>query len=159
MSAGHRTPDGNRPWPSGDTGGTPDGSAGDERQVPRDAAEARARVAGVFADIAAVTGMPPSPTALGDALLVTSELVSNAFRHGSGLTGFGVTCDRGAVTIIVADASGELPHHTDARGGKRDFAPGEGGFGWPLIRLLALEIRLCLPPQGGKTIEVRLPLH
>ncbi|OKJ61718.1 ATP-binding protein [Streptomyces sp. CB02261] len=141
MTAGHRTSDSVR------------------SRVPRDAADARARVAEAFARAGAATGRPPSPTALGDALLVTSELVSNALRHGGGLTGFAVEWDRAAVTITVADASGELPRLTGGQGGKRDFGPGEGGFGWPLIRLLALEIRLCLPSHGGKTIEVRLPLH
>lgn len=109
------------------------------------------------------TGSPPSTTAVGDALLVTSELVTNALRHGGGLTGFGVELDPGAVTITVADASGELPHLTDAGtdAGRSERASGlaEGGFGWPLVRLLAQEIRLSLPPEGGKTIEVRLPLH
>ncbi|MER5307800.1 ATP-binding protein [Streptomyces sp. NPDC002773] len=143
MTSGHRTSDSVRSW------------------VPRDAADARARVTEAFAraGAGAGTGRSPSPTALGDALLVTSELVSNALRHGGGLTGFGVESDGGTVVITVADTSGELPHLTDRRGRRRDFGPGEGGFGWPLIRLLALEIRLCLLPQGGKTIEVRLPLR
>ncbi|MFF5789208.1 ATP-binding protein [Streptomyces sp. NPDC012693] len=141
MTAGHRTSDSVR------------------SRVPRDAADARARVAEAFARAWAGTGRPPSPTALGDALLVTSELVSNALRHGGGLTGFAVEWDRGAVTVTVADASGELPHRARGRGGKRGPVPGEGGFGWPLVRLLALDIRLRLPRNGGKTIEVRLPLH
>ncbi|MFE5657630.1 ATP-binding protein [Streptomyces sp. NPDC056517] len=105
------------------------------------------------------TGGPPSTTAVGDALLVTSELVTNALRHGGGLTGFSVELAPGAVTITVADTSVELPHLTDGRGVERASGPAEGGFGWPLVRLLALEIRLTLPQEGGKTIEVRLPLH
>ncbi|WP_055604266.1 ATP-binding protein [Streptomyces aureus] len=104
-------------------------------------------------------GGPPSATAVGDALLVTSELVTNALRHGGGLTGFGVELDPGTVTIIVADASSELPRLADGRGARRPSGPAEGGFGWPLVRLLAQEIRLSLPAEGGKTIEVRLPLH
>ncbi|MFD3994433.1 ATP-binding protein [Streptomyces sp. NPDC058548] len=138
---GHPTPDGNRPF------------------VPRDAAEARARVAEALRVAATGTGGPPSPTAVGDALLVTSELVTNALRHGGGLTGFGVALDPGAVTITVADASGELPRLTNGHGPERISGAAEGGFGWPLVRLLAQEIRLSLPPEGGKTIEVRLPLH
>ncbi|MFD9240997.1 ATP-binding protein [Streptomyces sp. NPDC059556] len=122
-------------------------------------AEARARVAEALRGAATSTGGPPSTTAVGDALLVTSELVTNALRHGGGLTGFGVDLDPGAVTITVADASGELPRRTDGRGTERASGPPEGGFGWPLIRLLAQEIRLTLPPEGGKTIEVRLPLR
>ncbi|WP_329275709.1 ATP-binding protein [Streptomyces sp. NBC_00691] len=132
---------------------------GDRRFVPQDAAEARARVAEALEVAATGAGGPPSPTAVGDALLVTSELVTNALRHGGGLTGFGVALGPGAVTITVADASGELPRLADGRGTGRVSGPAEGGFGWPLVRLLAQEIRLSLLPEGGKTIEVRLPLH
>ncbi|MCX5231910.1 ATP-binding protein [Streptomyces sp. NPDC006553] len=138
---GHPAPNGKRPL------------------VPHDAAEARARVAEALEAAATLAGGTPSTTAVGDALLVTSELVTNALRHGGGLTGFGVELDPGGVTITVADASGELPHLTDGRGAERASGPAEGGFGWPLVRLLAQEIRLTLPPEGGKTIEVRLPLH
>ncbi|WP_328946198.1 ATP-binding protein [Streptomyces sp. NBC_00250] len=142
MTAGHRTQDRNRrPF------------------VPHDAAEARAQVAAALRVAATGNGSPPSTTAVGDALLVTSELVTNALRHGGGLTGFDVDLDPGVVTITVADASGELPHLTDAHGRERATGLAEGGFGWPLIKLLAQEIRLSLPPEGGKTIEVRLPLH
>ncbi|WP_063740666.1 ATP-binding protein [Streptomyces flavochromogenes] len=109
--------------------------------------------------VATGTGGPPSATAVGDALLVTSELVTNALRHGGGLTGFGVEVDPGAVTVTVADASRELPRLMGGRWAERASGPAEGGFGWPLVRLLAQEIRLSLPPEGGKTIEVRLPLH
>ncbi|MGW1935025.1 ATP-binding protein, partial [Streptomyces sp. NPDC001919] len=101
---------------------------------------------------------PPSATAVGDALLVTSELVTNALRHGGGLTGFRVEVDRDALAVTVADASRELPH-VRRRRAQRVSGPGEGGFGWPLVRLLARGIRLTLPPGGGKIIEVRLPLH
>ncbi|WP_395359117.1 ATP-binding protein [Streptomyces sp. YH02] len=149
MTTGHRTeqppPDGIRP------------------PVPHDAAEARARVAAVLEVAAAGEGGPQSTTAVGDALLVTSELVTNALRHAGGLTGFAVALDRDTVTITVADASDELPHPRDGRGadGVANRASGltEGGFGWSLVRLLAQEIRLSLPPAGGKIIEVRLPLH
>ncbi|MBD0710459.1 hypothetical protein BU197_19380 [Streptomyces sp. CBMA291] len=124
--------------------------------MPRDAAEARARVA---AALTAGIGGAPSPTALGDALLVTSELVTNALRHGGGLTGFDVALDPAAVTISVADASDELPRRAEAWSPERAAGLAEGGFGWPLVRLLALEVRLRLPPEGGKTIEVSLPLR
>ncbi|MER5963650.1 ATP-binding protein [Streptomyces sp. NPDC002057] len=127
--------------------------------VPRDAAEARARVARVLEAAEARTGRRPTPTAVGDALLVTSELVTNALRHGGGLTGFGVVLERGVLTITVADASSRLPHLVDARGTRRADGTAEGGYGWPLIRLLTLEVRLCLPREGGKTVEVRLSLH
>ncbi|MFC9794693.1 ATP-binding protein [Streptomyces sp. NPDC057695] len=149
MATGHRT------GPSTPHADTPH----EERLVlPRDAFEARARVAEALAGATALRGAPPTATALGDALLVTSELFTNAMRHGGGLTGFRVEIDRDAVTVTVEDASHELPH---VRRGRTERVSGsaEGGFGWPLIRLLARGIRLSLPPGGGKTIEVRLPLH
>ncbi|MFJ2932608.1 ATP-binding protein [Streptomyces sp. NPDC087219] len=135
------------------------GPDGDRPLVPHVAAEARARVAEALRMATTGTGGPPSATAVGDALLVTSELVTNALRHGGGLTGFRVEVDPGAVTITVADASVELPHVRGGRGAARASGPAEGGFGWPLVRLLAQEIRLTLPAEGGKTIVVRLPLH
>lgn len=141
VTAGHRTTDGN---------GLP---------VPRDAAEARARVAKALTVGASGQGGVPSPVALGDALLVTSELVTNALRHGGGLTGFDVELDPTEVKISVADASDELPHRSGPSGPERVVGLPEGGFGWPMIRLLALEVRLSLPSAGGKTIEVRLPLR
>ncbi|MEW1700463.1 ATP-binding protein [Streptomyces sp. NPDC093249] len=133
-------------------------------RVPRDAAEARARVAAVLTGRTtgaggAGDGGVPSSSAVGDALLVTSELVTNAFRHGGGLTGFDVALGRAAVTISVADASDELPRRAEHWSPERAVELAEGGFGWPLVRLLALEVRLRLPPEGGKTIEVRLPLR
>ncbi|MFF8510130.1 ATP-binding protein [Streptomyces sp. NPDC015492] len=130
----------------------------DRPALPRDASEARAQVAEALAGAAAATGGPPSATAVGDALLVTSELVTNALRHGGGLTGFRVEVDRDALVVTVADASRELPH-VRRRRAQRVYGPGQGGFGWPLVRLLARGIRLTLPPGGGKIIEVRLPLH
>ncbi|APE19938.1 ATP-binding protein [Streptomyces venezuelae] len=141
VTTGHRTPHTSR------------------HPVPRDAAEARARVAEALEVAALEPGTPPSATAVGDALLVTSELVTNALRHAGGLTGFGVDVDASAVTISVADPSGELPHFTDVRRRERACGAAEGGFGWPLVRQLAEEVRVFLPPGDGKTIEARLPLH
>ncbi|MGW2302773.1 ATP-binding protein [Streptomyces sp. NPDC001809] len=115
-------------------------------------------MAEVLTGATALRGTPPTATAVGDALLVTSELFTNAMRHGGGLTGFRVEIDRDAVTVTVEDASHELPHVRRGRA-ERVSGPGEGGFGWPLVRLLARGIRLFLPPGGGKSIEVRLPLH
>ncbi|MCX4545446.1 ATP-binding protein [Streptomyces sp. NBC_01565] len=101
------------------------------------------------------TARPPlSDEAVADAFLVTSELVTNALRHGGGLTEFAAEIDRDVLTITVADASSEVPHTSETHS-----AMSEGGFGWPLILLLAQEVSVAPSPGGGKSIQVILPLR
>ncbi len=89
---------------------------------------------------------PPSGTVLDDILLVTSELVTNALRHGGGVSGFDVSLDGDAVRISVTDRS-PVPPRTVPRDG-----PGTpGGYGWPLIRRLSTAVTVT-PAPGGKTI-------
>ncbi|WP_330328760.1 ATP-binding protein [Streptomyces sp. NBC_00536] len=133
-------------------------------EAPSDAAGARALVAGLLgAGTAAagrhVTGPHVSGAALADALLVTSELVTNAYRHGGGLVGFEAEVDREALELTVTDRSGEVPHvvpHPAVLSGGTSEAIAEGGFGWPLIRLLADRVSVAPLPKGGKSIQVRL---
>ncbi len=49
------------------------------------------------------------PAALGDALILTSELVSNAVVHGEPEITLTVRIGPSALTVIVADGSPELP--------------------------------------------------
>ncbi|MET9697213.1 ATP-binding protein [Streptomyces sp. NPDC006529] len=133
-------------------------------QAPADAADARALVAALLdagpgASVPAVSG-----ATLADALLVTSELVTNAFRHGGGLAGFEaeIDPDADALELTVTDRSSELPHTVPGRallGGGPPAGPVEGGFGWPLIRLLADRVSVAPLPAGGKRIRVWLRLH
>ncbi|MCX5584001.1 ATP-binding protein [Streptomyces erythrochromogenes] len=52
-----------------------------------------------------------APEALvADVLTVISELVSNAIRHGDGLTGFHITVRADPVVIEVSDRSTLQPH-------------------------------------------------
>ncbi|MFG2307256.1 ATP-binding protein [Streptomyces sp. NPDC048566] len=93
-----------------------------------------------------------------DLLLVVSELVTNAIRHGDGLAGFtavpteGGVClevrDRSDVVPIHAYGSGEIPQHRQAN-----------GYGWPLIIRLSRDIAIEPCPDGGKTIRVIVPLR
>ncbi|MCB5164235.1 ATP-binding protein [Streptomyces bambusae] len=122
--------------------------------VPRGAAEARRRVRTVLGEAAAAGGPDVGAAALTDALLVASELVSNAYRHGGGLTGFAVELDRAAVRITVSDASTELPHVAEPR-----TAGAHGGFGWPLVHLLSAEVTVTLLPGDGKRIRATVPLR
>ncbi|GAA3020962.1 ATP-binding protein [Streptomyces fulvorobeus] len=123
--------------------------------IPETAAEARARVTALLTS----TFSDPKREALdevvvADVLLVTSELVTNAIRHGNGLTGFGVMVVEEGLLLEVADASTERPAQTDSSAAG-NFQP--GGFGWPLICRLARDATIT-PTPDGKQITVLIPL-
>ncbi|MEV6088229.1 ATP-binding protein [Streptomyces parvulus] len=118
----------------------------DRLEPPVNAATARDRVRGLLQ-----TRSPlPSPRATDDILLVVTELVTNAKRHGGGLTAFEARLGEDSITISVSDASSVVPH-TDPRGGS--VAP--GGFGWPLVQLLSREVSVHTT-AAGKTIRAVL---
>ncbi|MEU9028647.1 ATP-binding protein [Streptomyces sp. NPDC048383] len=81
-----------------------------------------------------------------DALLVTSELVTNAIRHGGGITAFHATLTGDTLRLTVSDANPRHPvPHPTARGRP-------GGYGWPLIQRLTDHVDITPRPDGGKTI-------
>ncbi|WP_258177689.1 ATP-binding protein, partial [Streptomyces solincola] len=88
-------------------------------QGPGQAARARAEVRAL---LAAATP-PPSERTAADALLVTSELVANALRHGGGLTGFDAALAGDRLVLVVADRSTRPPVPTHPLAP----APGTGG--------------------------------
>jgi anti-sigma regulatory factor (Ser/Thr protein kinase) len=92
-----------------------------------------------------------------DLLLVVSELVTNAIRHGGGLARFEVTLLAEGVRLGVHDRSSVVP---PAALGQGSFPhPREnGGYGWPLILRLAREIQVRRRREGGKEISVLVPL-
>ncbi|OAR26856.1 hypothetical protein A8W25_00705 [Streptomyces sp. ERV7] len=121
--------------------------------VPVDAAEARRRVKAL---LGAALGRPSASAqdaVVTDALLVTSELVTNALRHAGGVTAFEAMADRVGLRLVVEDASPGLPSTKEPGG---DFTP--GGYGWPMICRLATSVTVSLLPAGGKRIQVFLPL-
>lgn len=125
----------------------PDRPRGGDRPAVRTSAAARHHVGEVLAR----AGISLDSVIAADALMVTSELVSNAIRHGDGLTLFrtGITGD--ALHVLVGDASTRRPS-------SRRGDPGRpGGYGWPLIQQLAEHIDITSHP-GGKTIEAVLRL-
>ncbi|TXS01629.1 ATP-binding protein [Streptomyces sp. col6] len=88
-----------------------------------------------------------------DALLVTSELVTNAYRHGGGLTNFSAWIEGDELVMSVADRSTAPPV-------LRLRAPGDftaGGFGWPMVNRLAKRLSV-VSTDTGKRIDVAVPL-
>ncbi|GAA5005970.1 ATP-binding protein [Streptomyces siamensis] len=97
------------------------------------------------------------PDAVTDLLLVVSELVTNAIRHGGGLAGFTATVTDGGILLDVRDNSDVVP--TPAHGtGEFPQRHQVSGYGWPLIIQLSRDITIEPGPRGGKTVRVFVPL-
>ncbi|MET9774112.1 ATP-binding protein [Streptomyces sp. NPDC006367] len=90
-----------------------------------------------------------------DLLLVVSELVTNAIRHGGGLAGFDVRIVDEGVWIAVHDHSPVIPRAADAFPTRHHGS----GYGWPLVARLARDISVTPRPEGGKTIGVLVPMR
>ncbi|WP_230193694.1 ATP-binding protein [Streptomyces sp. NBC_00080] len=93
-----------------------------------------------------------------DLLLVVSELVTNALRHGGGLAGFGMTPVRDGVRLAVRDHSDTVPAEVCGPG-SRPAGHRVGGYGWPLVVRLARDIAIEKQNGGGKTISVFMPIR
>lgn len=94
--------------------------------------------------------------ALGDALLVVSELVSNAMLHGGGVTAFEVTPAEREVRLSVSDRSDQHPTSAgrfDDTGRLRG-----GGHGWRIVCTLASDVAVSPLRTGGKRITAVVPL-
>lgn len=90
-----------------------------------------------------------------DLLLVVSELVTNAIRHGDGLAGFEVRPVGEGMWIAVHDNSAVVPRAAYAFPTRHHGS----GYGWPLVARLARDIVVDRRPEGGKTISVLVPLR
>ncbi|MFF7341928.1 ATP-binding protein [Streptomyces sp. NPDC008163] len=88
-----------------------------------------------------------------DALLVTSELVTNAYRHGVCLTGFSARIEGNELLLSVADHSTALP--VLPLRAKGEFTT--GGYGWAMVNRLAKRLSV-IPTDTGKRIEAAVPL-
>ncbi|AOP47043.1 hypothetical protein SL103_12970 [Streptomyces lydicus] len=90
---------------------------------------------------------------LTDALLITSELVTNAHRHAGGVTAFTARITDDRLELRVEDASPQLPA-TASR-----HRPGDiGGYGWPMVCQLATSVDI-VHTAHGKAIHVTLQLR
>ncbi|MEU3830024.1 ATP-binding protein [Streptomyces sp. SID486] len=125
-------------------------------RVPGRPAEARRTVERVMTERCRARALPCPPEAVEDALLVTSELTTNALLHGGGITGFDVDVDSGGVRVSVSDRSDELPVAHPAMDGSGRTLP--GGRGWPIVCRLARDVRVAELPRGGKRITAVVPL-
>lgn len=76
----------------------------------------------------------PEPTteAADTVVLVVSELVTNALRHGGGTFNLHLTAHPDTVEVAVDDASPRTPLTRTP-----DLNGGTGGFGWPMVNRLA----------------------
>ncbi|MGI5380447.1 ATP-binding protein [Streptomyces sp. CA-251387] len=139
------------------------GPAGDSatartRSVPiTSASTARSYVRSVVSEQWTAPSGPASERAVTDLLLVVSELVTNAIRHGRGLAGFEVAVLPEGVRLSVHDYSDTVP--SAAYGpGTLPHAHEGSGYGWPLIIRLSREIHIERRREGGKTVSVLVPL-
>ncbi|WP_063831355.1 ATP-binding protein [Streptomyces sp. NRRL F-2664] len=131
-----------------DVGRRPGGAAGDRPAAPPDsAAAARDRVR----ELLVLAGVSLDSVTAADALLVTSELVTNAIRHGDGVIAFRADVADDVLLLSIADANPRIPV---ARTGTVDQP---GGYGWPLIQRLTEHVD-CSTRPDGKTITTSLRL-
>ncbi|QNP61487.1 ATP-binding protein [Streptomyces genisteinicus] len=87
-----------------------------------------------------------------DAVVIVSELVTNAVRHTRGPCVLTLGVRAGVLSIDVADDSEVIPElHRRAAGGER------GGFGLDIVRRLGGAVTV-VPRLGGKTVHVALAL-
>ncbi|WP_329331997.1 ATP-binding protein [Streptomyces sp. NBC_00663] len=118
----------------------------DARRAVERAVDARCRATGTACDQESVA----------DALLVASELTTNAILHGGGITDFRVDLVEPGVRVSVSDRSDALPvsaEPVDLHGRRRI-----GGLGWPIVCRLARDVRVTGLPSGGKCITAVVPL-
>ncbi|MEN8655895.1 ATP-binding protein [Streptomyces sp. 21So2-11] len=123
-----------------------------ERTAPRSpsaVAEAR-QAARVFLE---ALGQPAIGREQADTVvLVVSELVTNALRHGGGAYTLRLVAHPGAIEVVVEDLSPRMPRMRTP-----DLVDGTGGFGWHMVNDLAHCVVVTPGPEGGKTVRVLLP--
>ncbi len=85
-----------------------------------------------------------------DALLLVSELVSNAVRHAPGPCTLTLTHGGAGFGIALSDTSQVFPEPRTP-----DLLTGAGGFGWHLLERLSQSLEVRQHP-GGKTVWLTL---
>lgn len=85
-------------------------------------------------------------------VLVVSELVTNALRHGGGAYTLRFAAHPGTIEVAVEDASPRMPRIRTP-----DLVDGTGGFGWHMVNDLAHRVVVTPGPEGGKTVRALFP--
>lgn len=114
-------------------------------------ADARAEVRSVLAEVC--SGLPQDRVQRlrDDALLVVSELVTNALLHAGAVTRFSARLVGDELLLRVGDSSGDVPR-------TRASAPGSpGGHGWKIVQRLCARVQVDREPDG-KTVTAVLAL-
>lgn len=93
--------------------------------------------------------------AVSDALLVATELTTNAILHGGGITDFRVDVVEPGIRVSVCDRSDKMPASPADDPLRRT---GLGGRGWPIVCQLAHDVRVRELPTGGKCITAVVTL-
>ncbi len=83
-------------------------------------------------------------------VLVVSELVTNALRHGGGTYTLELTAHPDSIEVAVRDRSSQTPRMRTP-----DLNDGTGGFGWPMVNRLARATAVNRQ-AGGKTVSAFL---
>lgn len=133
------------------TADTEDGSSDDVRAEATARPDSVSHARRLVQDFLAAQPRPVAEQAAIDLLLIVSELVTNAIRHGGGVTALRLAARPGLIDVEVRDHSDDMPVMRDpARGW------GPGGYGWPLVCRLASEVALTPVAGGGKAIRATL---
>jgi len=83
-------------------------------------------------------------------VLVVSELVTNALRHGGGTWTLELTAHPDSIEVAVHDPSPQAPRMRTP-----DLNGGTGGFGWPMVNRLAHATAVNCQADG-KTVRALL---
>jgi anti-sigma regulatory factor (Ser/Thr protein kinase) len=102
------------------------------------------------------THRPCDTDAVSDAVLVASELTTNALLHGGGITDFRVDVVGPGIRVSVSDRSAEPPVVVPPADRHERRRP--GGHGWPIVCRLACDVHVSCLPSGGKCITAVVPL-
>ena len=105
-------------------------------------ADARARIAELCTSLSA--------EACYDAQLLTSELVTNAIRHGSGIVTVAIECDDHSVAVAVGDSAPELPAAPPVD------VSAESGRGLRLVQAIAASWGVRDNTDDGKVVWFRI---
>jgi anti-sigma regulatory factor (Ser/Thr protein kinase) len=90
--------------------------------------------------------------AIDTVVLVVSELVTNALRHGGGAYTLRLTAHPNVIEIAVDDPSSQAPRKRTP-----DLNGGTGGFGWGMVEDLAHSTNVTRRASGGKTVSALIP--